>query len=336
MRRVRRARRRPRVVLQNLRRWSHLKAVVALFAILLMTAALGPSALLMLTRPNSLVTWGLVTGAAFAVVLFTVVAGPWVFLSVYARPVALMAFAAGAAVSFCRRVRTSPDRGASGRNRSGRVASAIVLVTFSSLTVAALLGQRTPAGAVDLQLPFKSGTFAVLQGGDSFILNPFHRAAADERFALDFVRVNSFGNRACGLSPGSLNAYESFGVPVFSPCAGVIERAVGELPDNLPGNTDRRHPAGNHIVLHCQNLRVLVAHLRKGSVGHRAGAQVYAGQLIGEIGNSGNTLEPHLHVSAAVAANATGPEGRTVPLTFGGRFLTLNDTVRLRAPRTMK
>lgn len=306
--------------------------MVALFAILMLTAALAPSAFLMLTRPSGLATWALITGAAFAVVLFAVVAGPWVFLSLYARPVTLMALVASAAVSFRRRVRTSPGRSASCRDCVGIVATAVVLVAFSSLTVAALAGHRAPAGAVDLHMPFQTGTVAVLQGGDAFILNPFHRVAANERFALDLVQVNVFGNRARGLAPHSLSAYESFGLPVHSPCEGAVERAVGDLPDNLPGATDRHQPAGNHIVLRCKSLRVLLAHLRNGSVVSRAGEQVHPGRLIAEVGNSGNTLEPHLHVSAVATDNAAGHGGRAIPLTFGGRFLALNDTVRLRAP----
>lgn len=306
--------------------------MVALFAILMVVGVLAPSVFLVLARPGGLGMWALISSAAFAVVLFVVVGGPWVFLSLHARPVALMAFVASAAVSFHRRVRTSPGRSASRRNCVGIFGIAVVLVVFSSLTVTALLGHRTPAGTADLRMPFQTGTFAVLQGGGSFILNPFHRPAPSERFALDLVQVNDFGNRARGLAPHSLSAYESFGVSVHSPCEGVVERAVGGLPDNLPGAADRHQPAGNHIVLRCKTLRLLLAHLRQGSVMTRAGERVYAGQLIGEVGNSGNTLEPHLHVSAVATDNAAGQVGRAIPLTFGGRFLALNDTVRLRSP----
>ena len=60
-----------------------------------------------------------------------------------------------------------------------------------------------------------------------------------------------------------------------------------------------------------------------------AGEPVRGGQLVGRIGNSGNTNEPHLHVSA-VAADSPGPwrQAAGVPMTFAGRFLSVNDVVR--------
>jgi murein DD-endopeptidase MepM/ murein hydrolase activator NlpD len=39
----------------------------------------------------------------------------------------------------------------------------------------------------------------------------------------------------------------------------------------------------------------LYAHLRCGSIKVKLGQQVTAGQLLGEVGNSGASLQPHLH-----------------------------------------
>ncbi len=305
--------------------------MVSWFVVLMATGVLAPLILLARARPNGLGAWMLNGSAALAVLVFTVVAGPWVFLSLHLRLVALMAFAASAGVSFHRRTRSPTEQPASRRDRARFLATAVVLVAFGTLTMAALLGHRTPVGTTDVQVPFKAGTFAVLQGGGSPILNLFH-SAAGERFAVDLVRVNVFGNRARGLAPTSLGAYESFGVPVHSPCEGVVEHAVGGLPDNPPGTADRHPPAGNHIVPRCETLSLLLAHLRQGSAVARAGERVRTGQMIGEVGNSGNTLEPHLHVSTIAVDQAAGRQGRAIPLTFGGRFLALNDTMRLRSP----
>jgi murein DD-endopeptidase MepM/ murein hydrolase activator NlpD len=59
------------------------------------------------------------------------------------------------------------------------------------------------------------------------------------------------------------------------------------------------------------------------------GTAVQPGQLVGRIGNSGFTNEPHLHVSA-VAADSREPWPRAAgaPITFDGRFLAVNDVVR--------
>lgn len=51
-----------------------------------------------------------------------------------------------------------------------------------------------------------------------------------------------------------------------------------------------------------------------------AGEVVRLGQLVGRAGNSGNTLEPHLHVEGRRGGEA--PE-----LLFGGRRLAVNGVV---------
>jgi len=54
---------------------------------------------------------------------------------------------------------------------------------------------------------------------------------------------------------------------------------------------------GNHVILrHDNGLFSAYAHLRKGSTTVGVGAHVAAGQQMGELGNTGNSSEPHLHV----------------------------------------
>lgn len=53
---------------------------------------------------------------------------------------------------------------------------------------------------------------------------------------------------------------------------------------------------GNHVVIdHGAGAWGVYAHLRRGSVAVSPGDRVVAGQQIGEVGNTGNTSEPHLH-----------------------------------------
>ena len=52
---------------------------------------------------------------------------------------------------------------------------------------------------------------------------------------------------------------------------------------------------GNHVILDCGGAYPLYAHLRCGSVVVRAGQKVAAGELLGHVGNSGASLQPHLH-----------------------------------------
>ena len=53
---------------------------------------------------------------------------------------------------------------------------------------------------------------------------------------------------------------------------------------------------GNHVIMQSDSgIYALFAHLRKGSVRVNNGDRVKSGDLIAAIGNSGNTIQPHLH-----------------------------------------
>lgn len=52
---------------------------------------------------------------------------------------------------------------------------------------------------------------------------------------------------------------------------------------------------GNYVVLDCGEVFPLYAHLRCGSVRVKSGQRVEAGEQLGEVGNSGSSLQPHLH-----------------------------------------
>ena len=158
--------------------------------------------------------------------------------------------------------------------------------------------------------------------------NPFHHWFPFDNYGLDLVMVNALGNRARGIVPARLSDYVSYDVAVHSPCTGIVEEAVNDLPDNSPGSTDPAHLSGNHLLLRCGALRVLLAHFRRGSLAVTQGDSVRAGQLVARIGNSGNTNEPHLHISAVADSPEPWQQATGVPITFDGRFLSINQIVR--------
>lgn len=63
--------------------------------------------------------------------------------------------------------------------------------------------------------------------------------------------------------------------------------------------------AGNHAVIASPVGSVLLAHLRRGSVRVQQGQTIGAGEVIGEVGNSGNTVGPHLHLQVMDGADPT-------------------------------
>ncbi len=56
--------------------------------------------------------------------------------------------------------------------------------------------------------------------------------------------------------------------------------------------------AGNHIYLRLDESGtfLILAHLKKGSIKVREGQHVDEGEVLAQVGNSGSSSEPHLHI----------------------------------------
>lgn len=273
---------------------------------------------------KSRIDWLLRVFVSTAVVVFFLLAGTWVFLSIWLKYAVKALFIFAAIKKFPR----LEDRKIFGKRDSkgkvsynGRIA---VLVIFLALNFLVIKGRFFKGETVDLSFPLKDGRFLVVQGGASPITNFFHNSDPSQKFALDIVKLNAVGNRANGFFPGELSRYKAFGEVVYSPCSGVIAGAADGLPDNRPREADTKNPAGNHIVIDCGEARVLLAHLMNGSITVKAGQFVKGSQVIGRVGNSGNTAEPHLHIQAWKIDKAD----KSIPLTFGGEFLVMNSTFK--------
>lgn len=272
--------------------------------------------------------------ATGAYVVFVVVAGAgWDWVSYYLRLATPLAFGAGAWVSARRVWRAGLPwwRRREGVGVWARVAlDALLIAFFTPVTVAALRG-LAPGGLVpaELAFPLRGGVFFVGQGGASPRLN-IHYEDPAQRFALDIVKLNVAGTRASGLYPSDPARYAAFGQSVHSPCEGRVLEAVDGRPDNRPPAVDVGSLAGNHVVIRCerQGVDVLLAHLMQGGVAVAAGQAVDAGQVVGRVGNSGNTSEPHLHIHAVQRGSGSVFDGEGVPLRFDGRFLVRNSLVR--------
>lgn len=92
------------------------------------------------------------------------------------------------------------------------------------------------------------------------------------------------------------------------PCSGEIVAAVDGVVELSPPHTDPEvPPSGNHVILRCGSVYVPLAHFRRGSLKVAAGQHVVATQPLAEIGNSGRSDEPHLHVHAQLTGTAAEP-----------------------------
>ena len=143
-----------------------------------------------------------------------------------------------------------------------------------------------------LRLPFE-GEWFVFWGGRTVAQN-YHAATNDQRFAYDILMMK---DGASHTGDGARNEdYLCFGQAIVAPAAGRVVEAVGDLPDNVPGQMDKAHVAGNHVVLDLgHDEYALLAHFRQGTLKVKTGDAVAAGAPLGQCGNSGNSSEPHLH-----------------------------------------
>jgi hypothetical protein len=142
-----------------------------------------------------------------------------------------------------------------------------------------------------------------------------HRGAANpingqyffaERFAIDWVQLN--GDRQLTTDDiTQLSSYPYYGAPVHAVSDGTIVAVSDVLQDQTPGSNPPEGSltldqyGGNYVVERfAQNghtYYAFYAHLKPGSAKAEvtAGQTVKAGDLVGELGNSGNTDAPHLH-----------------------------------------
>ncbi|WP_234835035.1 M23 family metallopeptidase [Mycolicibacterium stellerae] len=137
-------------------------------------------------------------------------------------------------------------------------------------------------------------------GAHRMALNPIDGGLwAAERFAIDYVQLGADGLLFTG-DQTKVDSYPYFGADIHAVADGPVVGAVDGLPEQVPGKSPTglalNEYAGNHIV---QDLGdgnyALYAHIKTGAVKVKPGDQLTAGQVIGSVGNTGNTDAPHLH-----------------------------------------
>jgi len=145
-----------------------------------------------------------------------------------------------------------------------------------------------------------------------------HRWAIPEEFALDIAKVGESGLSHKGDGT-RFDDYYAYGADVLAAADGRVTSVANDQQEDpsamqRPDETQEAYFArlqkeqgerlakgltaitGNYVMIdHGKNEYSLYAHLQPGSVGIRVGEQVKAGEVIGKLGSSGNSTEPHLH-----------------------------------------
>ncbi|MBB5163389.1 M23 family metallopeptidase [Mycobacterium sp. AZCC_0083] len=150
-------------------------------------------------------------------------------------------------------------------------------------------------------------------------LNPLNgKLWAAERFAIDYVQMSPDGTiyRGDASKPES---YPYFGADIHAVADGPVVGVVDGLPEQVAGRSPTGLPldqyGGNHVVQDIGDGNyAFYAHLKTGSVKVKPGDRLTTGQVIGNLGNTGNTDAPHLHFHVMSAPDPLMANG--IPFIF--------------------
>jgi hypothetical protein len=136
-----------------------------------------------------------------------------------------------------------------------------------------------------------------------------------QRYAIDWMRLDDGGRFVHGDS-SDVHNYDSYGADVLAVADGTVVETLNDLDDQKPGTLPDpktitlENVDGNHVVLDLgDGVFAFYAHLEKGSVMVTAGNRVKRGQLLGKLGNTGNTSAPHLHFHLMESPSVLGSNG---------------------------
>jgi hypothetical protein len=144
-------------------------------------------------------------------------------------------------------------------------------------------------------LPFE-GEWMTLAGGPQRDRN-YNATTAAIRYAYDFTKV--VDGKKFALDGAKNEDFHCWGEPIYAPTGGQVVRVKNDVVDNTPGEVTSNEIFGNHVVIEAgESEYVFVWHLKHRSVRVKAGDEVSPSTVIGECGNSGRSVEPHVKVHA--------------------------------------
>lgn len=112
------------------------------------------------------------------------------------------------------------------------------------------------------------------------------------------------------------SSYLAWGQEALAVADATVVTVKDGIPENVPGLTSRAVAitletiGGNHVILDLGGGRyAFYAHLQPGKIRVKAGDKVRRGDVLGLVGNSGNSTEPHLHFHVSYANSPLASEG---------------------------
>ena len=141
-----------------------------------------------------------------------------------------------------------------------------------------------------------------------------------QRFAIDWVQMTAAGGTFTGDQKDN-KSYRAYGANVLAVADATVAAIKDGIPENVPGLNSRAVAitaetiGGNYVILDLGGRFAFYAHLQPGSLRVKIGDRVTRGQVLGLVGNSGNSTEPHLHFHISNGLSPLGSEGLPYSMT---------------------
>jgi hypothetical protein len=134
-----------------------------------------------------------------------------------------------------------------------------------------------------------------------------------QRYAVDWEEMNAEGRIYSGPQE-KLQSYTIFGKPVIAVADAIVVSVTDGLPEQTPGkyptNISLDDADGNSVLLDIGEGRYATyAHMKTGSIKVHKGDRVKMGQVIGLVGNTGNSVAPHLHFQVTAEPSSLASNG---------------------------
>ena len=141
------------------------------------------------------------------------------------------------------------------------------------------------------------------------------------QFAYDFDKIDGNGELYSG-DPKNLNDYYGFGQPVYAPADCTVYEVHDGEKDNPMGIVTKH---ANYAMLDLgKNIFCEMAHFKNGSLVVKKGQKLKRGDKIAEVGNSGMSDNPHLHMQIQyydVKLKQPMKPGFPLPLSFSDFYV---------------
>jgi murein DD-endopeptidase MepM/ murein hydrolase activator NlpD len=134
------------------------------------------------------------------------------------------------------------------------------------------------------------------------------------RYTIDFVKLDDAGRTARGDADAVENSL-GYGADVLAVSDARVAAVRDGMPEVARVSARIKHrqedAAGNYVALALGRGRFAVyEHLKPGSIRVRSGQRVRRGDVIGQVGFTGDSTGPHLHLHVGDAASPLAAEGR--------------------------